>query len=205
MPPQPMTPTLRQVSQISTMPLLLGVGAVLWIVATSLGHLYAFTGPSAGGRVIPAPAPRVSPPASAQLAHVASVSTDPFQVCAREALGGKWGPLPAWKRRAYQAGIIRGVRVKGCVFVTWYGPQEGRDGQIDSRGVPCTSRTASCNRLPRGTYVWVSNPCGIKEVLDRGASWNDSVADRRGADLWIDLWARQPFGTRMAKYAIIGR
>jgi hypothetical protein len=130
---------------------------------------------------------------------------DPFQRTATRALQGDFGVLKPWQREAYTLGLERGVTVKGKVFLTVFYPWEGRSGCLDCKGNPCTSRTAASNRLPYGTYIWVANPCGVRQVLDRGARSNDRVADRRGCDLWIDLWMTRRMETRVTGYATIGR
>ena len=128
---------------------------------------------------------------------------DAFQDCAVKALRGDYGPLQDWQREAYSKGLKQGVTVKGLAFVTWYGPQEGRQGQVDRYGNRCTLRTAASNTLPRKSYVWISSPCQMRQVLDCGARYNTQDAYRRGCDYWIDVWHPKPFGTRNAKYAVI--
>ena len=135
----------------------------------------------------------------------ATLPSDPFQRCAMRALRGDFGPLKPWQEEAYRLGLERGVMVQGRVFLTAYYPWEGRSGRVDCRGNPCSPRTAAANRLPYGSYVWVANPCGVRQVLDRGARSNDRIADRRGCDLWLDLWMTRRMGTRVTVYAVIGR
>lgn len=130
--------------------------------------------------------------------------SDPFQRCAVRALAGEFGPLQPWQREAYTLGLKRGVTVRGRAWVTAYYPWEGRSGRVDCRGNRCTPRTAAANRLPYGTYVWVANPCGLRQVLDRGARSNDRIADRRGCDLWVDLWMMRRLETRVTQYAVVG-
>ena len=133
------------------------------------------------------------------------LSSDPLQVCAREALAGKWGVLPEWKSRLYKLALERGLTVRpGLLFVTHYWPGEGRDGQVDCRGNRCTSATAACNELPYGTAVWLDNPCGWRIVRDRGARRNDRVARRLGADFWLDRWSEGPQENYITKYAVLG-
>jgi hypothetical protein len=133
-------------------------------------------------------------------------SADPFQVCAREALAGKWGKLQPWQREAYTLGVDSGARVKlGRLWVTHYWPAEGRDGRVDCRGNRCTAKTAACNQLPYGTVVWIEEPCGLRVVLDVGAKRNDRQARRYGADFWLDRWNLGPKDNYMSRYAVIGR
>lgn len=134
-----------------------------------------------------------------------ALSTDPLQATAREALAGRWGKLPEWKRRSYQRVIAEGLTVRpGRLWVTHYWPAEGRDGQVDCRGNRCTSRTAACNQLPYGTVVWLQEPCGLRQILDVGARRNDRRARRYGADFWLDRWAPGPRGNYLSHYAVIG-
>ena len=148
--------------------------------------------------------PDLSEPLLYDLAErMVNLATDPFQRTAVRALSGEWGALPDWKREAYARGLLAGVTVRGKVFLTAYYPWEGRDGRIDSRGNPCTPRTAAANLIPRGSYVWIENPCQMRQVLDCGAKSNDRVARRRGCDLWVDLWMTRRMGTRVTRYAVV--
>jgi len=142
--------------------------------------------------------------ASSQKPLTEALPADPFQRCAVRALAGEFGALAPWQREAYTLGLERGVTVKGKAFVTAYYPWEGRSGRVDCKGNPCTKRTAAANRLPYGTYVWVADPCGMRQVLDRGARSNDRVADRRGCDLWVDLWMTRRLETHVSGYAVVG-
>jgi hypothetical protein len=160
---------------------------------------------------VPPPLVVAPPPVPAQL------SGDPFQRTARAALAGKWGPLPEWKRRAYQAGVDKGVKVKGRVFLTAYWDSEGHDSTWDCRGEKCGARHLACNRLPYGTVAWVQWPVynkqgrlvnllsQIRTVLDTGAKSNDGAADNAGCDLWMDRHTEGPYGTEIGQYAVIGR
>ena len=135
---------------------------------------------------------------------VPTLPSDPFRACAVKALRGDYGPLPDWKLDAYRRGLEQGVTVKpGRAWVTHYWPAEGRDGQVDRRGNRCTERTAAANLLPYGTYVWLENPCGLRQILDCGAKRNDRQARRYGAELWIDRWNPGPKGNYVSGYAVI--
>jgi hypothetical protein len=46
---------------------------------------------------------------------------------------------------------------------------------------------AASNRLPQWSWVWTPQT-GIRQVLDRGAKWNDRKADKAGCDSWLDIW-----------------
>lgn len=154
----------------------------------------------AGGEVVP----QYKPDSSACTLAAEDIS-DPFQRCAIRALAGEFGPLKPWQEEAYRLGLERGVMVQGRVWLTAYYPWEGRSGRVDCRGNPCSPRTVAANRLPYGSYIWVASPCGVRQVLDRGARSNDRIADRRGCDLWLDLWMTRRMGTRVTVYAVIGR
>ena len=130
-------------------------------------------------------------------------TTDPFTVTAREALAGKWGPLPPWKAHAYRLGLRQGVTASRRVWLTAYYPWEGHDGRVDARGNPCTLRTVAANVLPYGSYLWTADPCGMRQVLDRGAARNDRIAKRRGCNFWADLWMTREMGTHTTRAAVI--
>ena len=137
-------------------------------------------------------------------AVVEQVPTDPFLATAIRVVRGDFGPQPEWRMQAYQRGLRNGVTVRGHVWLTAYYPWEGRSGQVDARGNPCTLRTAAANRLPYGSYIWVAEPCQMRQVLDRGAHFNDAIADRRGCSLWADLWLTHEMDTHTTEYAVIG-
>jgi hypothetical protein len=129
---------------------------------------------------------------------------DPFVACALKVVAGDYGEVPAWKLEAYRRGLLNNTTVKGHVWLTAYYPWEGRSGQVDCKGNPCTLRTAAANRLPYGSYIWVAEPCQMRQVLDRGAHSNDHIADRRGTSLWADLWLTRSMGTHVTEYATVG-
>ena len=115
---------------------------------------------------------------------------DPCQTTARAALAGHYGKLAPWQVAGYTLILDKKAKVQGLAWVTHYGAFEGRQGQVTSSGVRPSLRVTACNRLPQGTYLWIANPCQLRQVLDRGARSNDHVARRKGADLWADLWTR---------------
>jgi hypothetical protein len=127
---------------------------------------------------------------------------DPFQACAEKVVAGVY-PCSPEKLAVYRRGLAAGVTVKGRVFLTAYYPWEGRDGRIDCRGNTCTPLTCSANRLAYGTWVWIEEPCGLRKVLDRGARSLNRAADRRGCDLWIDLWMTRGMDTHTTRYAVL--
>ena len=120
-----------------------------------------------------------------------ALPSDAFRTCAVQALSGRWGPIAPWQRKAYQRGLDQGVTVGPRIWLTSYGPWEGRMGQVDARGRRCTDRTLAANALPLGTYVWLENPCQMRQVLDRGARSNDRRARRKGCSWWADLWVHR--------------
>lgn len=162
----------------------------------------------------PAPAlpatPEPSVPAvSAQAARAEGLlpkppaPADDFQRCRAKALRGDFGVLKPWQYEAYLR--AEGVTVRpGRLWVTHYWPAEGRQSQVDCRGNRCTSTTAACNALGYGTVVWLSNPCGLRVIRDRGARRNDRQARRYKADFWLDRWSPGPKGNYMSEYAVLG-
>jgi hypothetical protein len=103
-------------------------------------------------------------------------------------LAGEFGEVEEWKLEAYRRGLEAGVTVRGRAWVTAYYPWEGRSGRVDRRGNPCTLRTAAANKIPYGTYVWIENPCQMRQIVDCGA-----------------LWSRTRIGSRVTRYAVIPR
>ena len=117
---------------------------------------------------------------------------DPFRRCAMKALAGEFGDLQAWQMRAYQVGLMKGVKADKWICLTAYLGTDA-DGKHDAFGQPCTMRTIACNRFgprkngwPVERYIWTKY--GIRQVLDCGAWSNDRQADKRGCDLWADYW-----------------
>lgn len=151
------------------------------------------------------PSPSSPPTTPGVVAPSPPPPADPFQRCAVRVLRGDFGPVEPWKLAAYRRGLEAGVTVRGRAWVTAYYPWEGRSGRIDRRGNPCTLRTAAANKIPYGTYVWIENPCQMRQIVDCGAKSNDAIAQRKGARLWIDLWSRTRLGSRVTRYAVIGK
>jgi hypothetical protein len=133
----------------------------------------------------------------------AELPQEPAQRTATLALQGRYGALSSWQREGYTLILQRGATVQGTAWVTHYWAAEGPDGRVDCYGNRCTLRTAAANLLPRKAYVWVSNPCQIRQVLDCGARRNDRIAQRKGADVWIDLWTAKPKGNSIAHYTVV--
>jgi hypothetical protein len=132
------------------------------------------------------------------------IETDSFRLCAVRVVRGDFGEVPEWKLQAYQRGLQNGVTVRGHALVTWYGPPEP-DAIWDRQGRRCTMRTAAANLIPENAYVWVENPCTMRQVLDCGAHSNDRVARATGHSLWIDIWDRHSFGTKkQVHFATVG-
>jgi hypothetical protein len=112
---------------------------------------------------------------------------DPFRAVAVQALNGEFGPLEEWQRVGYRRALEVGFR-RTTGWLTTYYPEEGfYRGKGTRYGYGVDERCAAANRLPARTFVWHPKT-GIRQVLDTGASSNDSVAHRRGAELWIDFW-----------------
>ena len=118
---------------------------------------------------------------------------DPCQATARAALAGHYGKLAPWQVAGYTLILDRKPIAQGHLLLTHYYPWEP-DGKIDCRGRLCTLRTAACNRLPQGTFIWTDAE-GLREVRDTGSHRNDTVAARAGklwADYWWPKWRAQP-------------
>ena len=60
----------------------------------------------------------------------------------------------------------------------------------------------AANELPGFAFVW-SNATGLRQVLDTGASYNDRVARRKGADHWLDFWSPTPCGAGFGCTAVL--
>jgi hypothetical protein len=116
----------------------------------------------------------------------ADLPTDPFQRTAITALRGDFGHLQEWQREGYQRGLDQGATVGHKFHLTYYTPRSCR-GTRGASGQPVSTRMAASNRLPQWSWVWLPN-VGIRQVLDRGARWNDTLADRASCHSWLDLW-----------------
>ena len=130
-----------------------------------------------------------------------------LQKCAGKALRGEFGKLSGWQMAGYKLAISCKSITK-IAWLTTYCPQEGFwRGKGCRWGIGTSERVAAANLLPAKTYLWISNPPHLRQVWDTGAKWNDQVARRKGADLWIDLWVPRPgwkgLDTRVAKVFII--
>ena len=98
--------------------------------------------------------------------------TDPFQRVAVRALRGDWGPLPDWKRCAYEWGLVRGVEVCGVAKVTSYGylwePAWLAGGTTCASGARVYVGECAANpEIPFGTIIWTA-AYGLARVEDRG-------------------------------------
>jgi len=113
---------------------------------------------------------------------------DPARRCAAKALRGDFGPLAAWQRQGYTA-LLKGSPTYRRAWVTTYYPSEGFPRGAECRwwAAGCSERVAAANKLPAYAWVWVP-PGHLRQVLDTGSRRNDVVAQRKGADLWLDLW-----------------
>ena len=115
----------------------------------------------------------------------AQMPADPFQRVATKALRGDFGKLHDWQARGYRLGLDQGVTANTRIFLTAYYGTEA-SGKVDSKGNACTYRTCASNKVKRGSYIWTKY--GLRQVLDCGALFNDRIALRKGADLWVDYW-----------------
>jgi hypothetical protein len=134
--------------------------------------------------------------------------TDLLIECATKALRGDFGKLAEWQRKGYTMALTGQHNVKRAWLTTYY-PQEGfARGQGCRWGIGTSERVAAANRLPARTYLWISNPPHLRQIWDTGAHSNDHVAERRGADLWVDLWVPRPgwkgLDTRVTPVVVLG-
>ncbi|HOQ98187.1 MAG TPA: hypothetical protein PLJ35_05145 [Anaerolineae bacterium] len=135
--------------------------------------------------------------------------TDPLQRCATKALAGHFGKLAPWQAAGYTLALGGKTSVK-LAWITTYYPQEGFwRGKGCRWGIGTSERVAAANLLPAKTYLWITNPPHLRQVWDTGAKWNDRVARRKGADLWVDLWVPRPgwrgLDTRVAEVVVLSR
>jgi hypothetical protein len=111
----------------------------------------------------------------------------PYELMAIRSIRGEFGDLEKWQERGYTKLLDEGG-VKKTAWVTQYYPSEGFPrGQGTRWGVGVDERVIAANELPASSWVILLN-VGIRQVLDTGANSNDSVARRKGADHWLDLW-----------------
>jgi hypothetical protein len=110
-----------------------------------------------------------------------------YKLMAIRSIRGEFGPLQTWQERGYIKFLDEGG-VKKTAWVTQYYPSEGFPrGQGTRWGVGVNERVIAANELPASSWVIILN-VGIRQVLDTGANSNDSVARKKGADHWLDLW-----------------
>lgn len=139
----------------------------------------------------------------------ADLPADPVQRVAEKALAGEYGDLERWQEKAYQYALAQGTAPAGLCWQTYYTPYEGYDrGEATAHGYGCSERTAAANAIPAHWYVMVELPGGwtVRQIQDTGASFNDPVARRKGAKLWIDLWSDKREHTNVSsitRYALI--
>ena len=118
-----------------------------------------------------------------------------FARTAVKALRGDYGKLHDWQREGYQRGLTQGSTTTQVFVLTQYNAREGRSGRVDSKGNPCTWRTAASNKIKRGKYIW-TEITGMRQILDCGASSNDYCEEFRKAlsragftsGKWVDIW-----------------
>lgn len=141
---------------------------------------------------------------------VPELPTDPLQRCAHRALRGDFGRIHQWQGDGYRAAIASGATVQGTAWVTSYYPSEGFvEGQCTRSGNGVSLRSAAVRRADwrqrRGQYIWTA-AYGIRIVEDTGADRNQRIAQRRGAEIWLDYWFRGPKrGNPVTPYAFIAR
>jgi hypothetical protein len=111
-----------------------------------------------------------------------TLPTDPLQRAATRAMRGDFGRLKPWQAVWY-ARALETQPDSRRVWLTQYGPWENYQG--DDYHIAANPRYM----LP-GTVVWLSKPGQLRVVTNRGASYNDAVARRRGCAHWVDLWTR---------------
>ncbi len=120
-----------------------------------------------------------------------------FRRCACRALAGDFGKLQAWQRQGYKRGLNGAWSAR--VWLTQFYPSEGfPEGAIcrwshlgtklEGREVRASLRVAASNTLKPLSWVWIADPCHIRQVWDTGAKSNDARARRQGAKWWVDLW-----------------
>lgn len=113
---------------------------------------------------------------------------DPLQRVAAKALRGDYGKLENWQRVGYEQALKYGG-VKRKIWLTSYYTEEGFPRGATCRwwGEGCSERVAAANELPGFAFIWIPE-VGLRQVLDTGARSNDSVARRKGAHHWVDIW-----------------
>jgi len=131
---------------------------------------------------------------------------DPLQKCARKALAGHFGDLKPWQKHGYYLALRKQVQAAGLAWLTSYYPAEGfRRGSPTASGRPVSERSAAVSRKRfrslKGHYVWTEK-YGLRIIEDCGANYNDHVARRKGAHIWIDYWHHANKCPDICKYAI---
>lgn len=105
-----------------------------------------------------------------------------LQEHARDAL--KSGKLRPWQALWYNR-LAAGYPVKPVtVWATQY-------GLWDTQKYKGETYHIACNKLPRGTVVWLEATKRLHVVTNRGADSNDFVArEKKHAAYWVDCWTK---------------
>jgi hypothetical protein len=128
--------------------------------------------------------------APAQTTETTPLPSCPAQRAAVKAMRGDFGPLAEWQRVAYRLAYDSACKPL-TAWLTQYYPSEGYDrGETCASGYGCSERVAAATSLPLYSLIYIPG-VGVRQVLDTGASFNDPVARRKGADLWVDVWVAQ--------------
>lgn len=102
-----------------------------------------------------------------------------LQEHARDAL--KSGKLRPWQALWYNR-LAAGYPVKPVtVWATQYGLWDPQKYKGETYHI-------ACNKLPRGTVVWLEATKRLHVVTNRGADFNDGIAVDHKARYWVDVW-----------------
>lgn len=116
-----------------------------------------------------------------------ALPADLLQRCARKALRGDFGKVPAWKLAIYQRVLNKGLTIQGRAKRTNYCPQcsgtHCADGSPVRRGICAASRN-----IPMHSIIWLATD-GLLKVCDRGG-WVrvGGRYTRRGETANFDVW-----------------
>jgi alkanesulfonate monooxygenase SsuD/methylene tetrahydromethanopterin reductase-like flavin-dependent oxidoreductase (luciferase family) len=133
-------------------------------------------------------------------AHAGGTSGVSLARVAKRAIRGDFGKLRPWQADAYRTILKRNIRATRLCWRTDFGAWEGQ--HTGCGGYHLDEYSCAANRLTQGTVIWIAG--GLRRVQDTGAHYNDGIADRKGASMWIDLWWEDnPDATGLERFAVI--
>jgi hypothetical protein len=126
---------------------------------------------------------------------------EPLMSHAKKALANK--NIRPWERAWYEKVVSGAVKPKHVkTWSTQYGLWNKGRYKGDTYHI-------ACNKLPKGTVVWMTHTQRLMVVTNCGASSNDGIAQRQNGQYWTDVWTkyRGQYGwdTKLGSMWILGK